>query len=97
MAGICAPGARHVDTAAAINQALKSIERASPSFAVFDINLGAESSLPGGHRLRELGVPFLFATGYGERAPIPVEVSDAPVIQKPYMRELVEKALSRTK
>jgi len=45
VAAIRGPGARHVDTAAAINQALKSIERASPSFAVFDINnLGAERS-----------------------------------------------------
>jgi len=88
-------GARHVETAASVNQALKVIERATPSFALLDINLGAESSLPVGHRLKELGVPFLFATGYGERAPIPAELSDAPVIQKPYTRELVEKALSK--
>ncbi|WP_315718802.1 MULTISPECIES: HWE histidine kinase domain-containing protein [unclassified Bradyrhizobium] len=88
-------GARHVDTAASVNQALKAIERAVPSFALLDINLGAESSLPVGHRLKELGVPFMFATGYGERAPIPAELSDAPVIQKPYTRELVEKALAK--
>ncbi|MFC5322211.1 HWE histidine kinase domain-containing protein [Bradyrhizobium oligotrophicum] len=90
-------GARHIDTAASVNQALKSIERAIPSFALLDINLGAESSLPVGHRLKELGVPFMFATGYGERAPIPTELSAAPVIQKPYTRELVEKALSKMK
>ncbi|WP_316178177.1 HWE histidine kinase domain-containing protein [Bradyrhizobium sp. SZCCHNRI1009] len=90
-------GARHIDTAASVNQALKSIERAVPSFALLDINLGAESSLPVGHRLKELGVPFMFATGYGERAPIPVELSDMPVIQKPYTREVVEKALMKIK
>ncbi len=56
-----------------------------------------ESSIPVGHRLSELGVPFIFATGYGERAPIPPELSAAPVIQKPYTRELVEKALSKMK
>ncbi|MGJ4951299.1 HWE histidine kinase domain-containing protein [Bradyrhizobium sp. HKCCYLS20291] len=88
-------GARHVDTAASVNQALKSIERAVPSFALLDINLGAESSLAVGHRLKELDVPFMFATGYGERAPIPAELADAPVIQKPYTRELVEKALPK--
>jgi light-regulated signal transduction histidine kinase (bacteriophytochrome)/CheY-like chemotaxis protein len=88
-------GARHVDTAASVNQALKAIERAVPSFALLDINLGAESSLPVGHKLKELGVPFMFATGYGERAPIPAELSGAPVIQKPYTRELVEKALAK--
>ncbi|MGC2778423.1 MAG: HWE histidine kinase domain-containing protein, partial [Bradyrhizobium sp.] len=90
-------GARHVDTAASVNQAFKAIERATPSFALLDINLGAESSLPVGHKLKELGVPFMFATGYGERAPIPAELSDAPVIQKPYTRELVEKALTKIK
>lgn len=88
-------GARHIDTAASVSQALKSIERAVPSFALLDINLGVESSLHVGHRLKELGVPFMFATGYGERAPIPAELSDVPVIQKPYTRELVEKALSK--
>ena len=87
-------GARHVETAASVNQAMKSIERAVPSFALLDINLGSENSIMVGHKLSELGVPFIFATGYGERAPIPPELSAAPVIQKPYTRELVEKALT---
>ena len=90
-------GARHVETAASVNHALKAIERALPSFALLDINLGAESSLPVGYRLKELGVPFMFATGYGERAPLPAELSDAPIVQKPYTRELIEKALSKFK
>lgn len=88
-------GARHVETAASVNQAMKAIDRATPSFALLDINLGAESSIPVGHRLKELGVPFMFATGYGERAPIPQELAHAPVIQKPYTRDLVEKALTK--
>lgn len=90
-------GARHVETAASVNHALKAIERALPSFALLDINLGAESSLPVGYRLKELGVPFMFVTGYGERAPLPAELSDAPIVQKPYTRELIEKALSKFK
>jgi light-regulated signal transduction histidine kinase (bacteriophytochrome) len=88
-------GARHVETAASVKQALKAIEQMTPSFALLDINLGAESSMPVGHRLKELGVPFMFATGYGERAPIPQELGAAPVIQKPYTRDLVEKALAK--
>jgi light-regulated signal transduction histidine kinase (bacteriophytochrome) len=88
-------GARHVETAASVNQALKSLERTLPTFALLDINLGSESSIPIGHKLSELGIPFIFATGYGERAPIPPELAIAPVIQKPYTRELVEKALTK--
>jgi light-regulated signal transduction histidine kinase (bacteriophytochrome)/CheY-like chemotaxis protein len=88
-------GARHVETAASVNQALKSIEREKPSFALLDINLGNENSMRVGHKLLELEVPFIFATGYGERAPIPAELAAAPVIQKPYTREVVENALGK--
>src|SRR5579872_3264130 len=90
-------GARHVETAASVTQALRSIERTKPSFALLDINLGNESSIPVGKKLQELNVPFIFATGYGERAPVPEELADAPVIQKPYTRETVESALARLK
>jgi light-regulated signal transduction histidine kinase (bacteriophytochrome) len=90
-------GARHVDTAASVNQALKAIERSKPSFALLDINLGAENSIAVGRKLLELKVPFIFATGYGERAPIPPELAAAPVIQKPYTREVVESALAKLK
>src|SRR5215468_1564174 len=75
-------GARHVETAASVSQAMQAIERARPSFALLDINLGGESSIPVGKKLVGLKVPFIFATGYGERAPIPDELAAAPVIQK---------------
>jgi light-regulated signal transduction histidine kinase (bacteriophytochrome) len=90
-------GARHVETAASVNQALKSIEREKPSFALLDLNLGSENSIRVGQKLMELDVPFIFATGYGERAPIPEELAAAPVIQKPYTREVVESALGKLK
>jgi CheY-like chemotaxis protein len=88
-------GARHVETAASVNQALTSIGREKPDFALLDLNLGNENSIPVATRLTELKVPFMFATGYGERAPIPAELAEAPVVQKPYTREVVEAALGR--
>jgi two-component sensor histidine kinase/CheY-like chemotaxis protein len=88
-------GARHVETAASVADALKSVERAKPSFALLDLNLGTENSIPVGKKLAELKVPFIFATGYGERAPIPAELDFAPVVQKPYTREVIEKALGK--
>lgn len=87
-------GARHVETAASVAEALKSIERIKPSFALLDLNLGGENSIAVGKKLAELKVPFLFATGYGERAPIPAELGFAPVIQKPYTRDTIERALT---
>ena len=88
-------GARHVGTAATVNQALTSIDREKPDFALLDLNLGSENSIPVATRLTELKVPFMFATGYGERAPIPADLAAAPVVQKPYTREVVEAALAR--
>jgi light-regulated signal transduction histidine kinase (bacteriophytochrome)/CheY-like chemotaxis protein len=88
-------GARHVDTAASVDQALRSIERTRPGFALLDLNLGNESSIKVAQKLKEIGVPFIFATGYGERAPIPAELSAAPVVQKPYTLEVVENALGK--
>ena len=88
-------GARHVETAASVAEALKSIERIKPSFALLDLNLGGENSIAVSKKLAELKVPFLFATGYGERAPIPAELGFAPVIQKPYTRDTIERALTR--
>jgi two-component sensor histidine kinase/CheY-like chemotaxis protein len=90
-------GARHVETAASVKQAMQSIARTTPSFALLDINLGGENSLAVGRKLHEMKIPFVFATGYGERAPIPEELADAPVIQKPYTRETVEHALTKLK
>jgi light-regulated signal transduction histidine kinase (bacteriophytochrome)/CheY-like chemotaxis protein len=90
-------GARHVETAASVTQAMQAIARAKPSFALLDINLGGESSIQVGKTLQDMKVPFIFATGYGERAPIPEELADAPVIQKPYTRETVEAALAKLK
>ena len=88
-------GARHVDTAASVTQALDAIGRSAPGFALLDLNLGSESSIPVGEKLIEMNVPFIFATGYGERAPIPQNLSSVPVIQKPYTKEVVEAALTR--
>jgi light-regulated signal transduction histidine kinase (bacteriophytochrome)/CheY-like chemotaxis protein len=88
-------GARHVETAANVTEALKAVDRAAPTFALLDLNLGSENSIAVGQKLSALQIPFIFATGYGERAPIPTELGHVPVIQKPYTREIIETALTR--
>ena len=54
-------------------------------------------SFPVAELLSEREVPFIFATGYGERAPIPAELGAAPVIQKPYTRQVIEAVLAGMK
>lgn len=58
--------------------------------AVLDINLHGEAVFPLANTLRELGIPFVFATGYSEAA-IPSEFAAVPRWEKPYsFDDLVE-------
>jgi len=85
-------GAASVTTAATVDGALEFIDTARPTVAMLDINLGDRNSYPIADRLAELGVPFIFATGYGEQANPPVEHRGRLVVQKPYTLENVARA-----
>lgn len=54
----------------------------APYVAILDINLQGEMAWPVADRLRELGVPFIFATGYEAEA-IPRAYADVPRAEKP--------------
>ncbi len=86
-------GALHVATAGTVEQALQAIDSSMPSLAMLDINLGDHTSFAIADRLRELGIPFLFATGYGEQAQLPDDHKARTVVQKPYTLENVARAL----
>jgi len=86
-------GATTVAAAATVDAALETIDAAQPTIAMLDINLGDRNSYPIADRLMELNVPFLFATGYGEQATLPMEHRGRPVLQKPYTLENVARAL----
>ncbi len=87
-------GANSVATASSVPQALAELRGERPTAAILDINLGSETSMPIADRLHALGVPFLFATGYGEQAQLPAIHAQVPVLQKPYTIEGVAKALA---
>jgi DNA-binding response OmpR family regulator len=55
-----------------------------PDVAILDVNLGDDTSLPIADLLLSLGVPFIFATGYGEGDTIPPRFSAIHVVEKPY-------------
>lgn len=87
-------GAAKVVTAATLPAGLETIESFQPTVAMLDINLGDRTSFPLADRLAELGVPFLFASGYGEQAQLPEQHQGRAVIQKPYTLENVARALA---
>ena len=87
-------GASHVATAATVEGALDLLKGAPPSLAVLDINLGDQTSYAVADRLRAMGVPYFFATGYGEQAELPAAHRGCMVVQKPYTIENVARALA---
>jgi light-regulated signal transduction histidine kinase (bacteriophytochrome) len=87
-------GAERVQTAASVGAAMIEIDASPPKLAVLDVNLGAETSLPVADRLRAMGVPYIFASGYGEQARLPDTHADVAMIQKPYTIESVARALA---
>ena len=53
-----------------------------PYMAILDINLQGEMAWPVADLLRDMGVPFIFATGYDVKA-IPSEYADVTRAEKP--------------
>lgn len=80
-------GAAEVLTGASLQQAEMLANSATVDFAILDVNLGSESSLPLAEELSHAGVPFVFATGYGEVAAISERFTHTPVVTKPYTRD----------
>ena len=86
-------GAERVETASTAKAALSYLETATPTFALLDLNLGDGTSIPVAERLRALGVPFIFATGYGSDSRLPPELDGASIVAKPYTAQMISRAL----
>ena len=73
-----------IATASTVHAAHDLLDEFRPDIAILDINLGDQTSFAIADRLNDLGVPFFFASGYGEQAKLPMEHRMRPVVQKPY-------------
>ena len=87
-------GADRVFVASNVSDALRLLTLETPSFALLDVNLGNEMSWPIALRLRELGVPYAFATGYSNQIDIPLEHRSAPIVTKPYTRDSLSREIA---
>lgn len=63
-------------------------------FAILDINVAGTKSFPVADILRQRGIPFAFATGYGAEGLLD-GYRDEPALRKPYTREDLEQTLVR--
>lgn len=65
--------------------------RDSPfAFALLDINLGNETSFEVARALKRDGVPFLFASGYGDSLTMPEDLEDIRILSKPYDKDMIK-------
>lgn len=80
--GLAEAGAQVIGPAYELEEALALLDQPIDA-AVLDANLNGRSVTPVAEALLRRGVPFVFATGYGETAGPPGGF-EAPVIRKPY-------------
>lgn len=88
-------GAERVITASSVRHAREAVAAGGIDFAILDINLGTESSLTIAEELKALGIPFVFASGYGEQAQLGGDLAAHEVISKPYGRAEIVEAFNR--
>ena len=83
-----------VMTAASVGRAREAIAIQPIDLAVLDFNLGHETSLPVADLLAERGIPFLFATGYGDGLELPARYEAVTLVKKPYSGATLAQALA---
>ncbi|MFY9352580.1 MAG: GAF domain-containing protein [Sphingobium sp.] len=81
-------------TAASVGRAREAIALGPVDLAVLDFNLGSETSLPVADLLAERGVPFIFATGYGDGLELPARFEHIALVKKPYSGATLAQALA---
>jgi PAS domain S-box-containing protein len=90
-AGLTESGAHVVGCAADLDEALAMLAL-DFDVAVLDANLRGRSVTPMANELAARGIPFIFATGYGEAGAAPAGFS-VPVVRKPYNVRQIAAAL----
>jgi CheY-like chemotaxis protein len=66
-----------------LDEAMKRAGDGTFDLAILDVHVNGKDIFPFAEELVGHGIPFLFATGYGERA-IPDHLRGHPTLQKPF-------------
>ena len=77
-----------------IDDAVKVAKTGNFDVAILDVNLNGQTVGPVAEILEARGLPFVFATGYGERG-LPERFSKRPTLQKPFQQENLGRILSQ--
>jgi CheY-like chemotaxis protein len=85
-------GCTVVGPMAELDEALAAVASEQIDCAVLDVNLAGKPIFPVADALKAKGVPFAFASGYGE-AGVRDDLRSAPVLQKPFREADLARAL----
>ena len=80
--------------AAQLAQAVRFADQTNIDFAILDINVSGSKSFPVAEILRQRGIPFVFATGYGTDG-LTSEFQNELTLQKPYERRELERVIEK--
>jgi CheY-like chemotaxis protein len=75
-----------------IEEALALAKEAVFDVAILDVNLNGQPISPVVEILIDRGLPFVFATGYGQRG-VPEAYRNAPTLQKPFQEDALAEAI----
>jgi CheY-like chemotaxis protein len=79
-----------------IDDGMKRAEQGDFDIALLDVHLNGKEVFPLADILAGKNIPFIFATGYGERG-LPDRYRGRPVLQKPYHPDDLAAILGKTK
>ena len=88
-------GAVQVTLASTLAEADQLLANQNFHFAMLDINVGRGTSFDLASKLKTVGTPFIFASGYGEDLALERRGSEEVVIQKPYERDHLARAVEK--
>lgn len=91
---LIALGHEVVGQATRIDMAMELARECDIDFAVLDINVAGTKSFPVADVLRQRGIPFAFATGYGAEG-VMDGYRNYPALQKPYAQEDLERTIAQ--
>jgi len=75
-----------------IDEAVELAKEGEFDIAILDVNLNGQPISPVVEILIERGVPFVFATGYGQRG-VPEPYRKTPTLQKPFQLDALAQAI----
>jgi CheY-like chemotaxis protein len=89
-------GAAVVFTASSIARAETILRKEHLDFALLDIHIGRDTSLTFAGAMVQAGIPFMFATGYGEDAKLGDPYRSTPTVTKPYTLDSLQAMIRST-